>query len=462
MLLEGDARRLTLRLARPSLLAMLASGLCTLLDALYAARCDAALCGAMSVCFPLLTLIQTVGFTLGMGAGSHVSRCLGVGDADSARQVASTASALALALGVLLAALGAFLAQQAVRWLGAPQETLAVCAGYARWVLLSAPLQCLGLTLSSLLRGQGNTRANMVAYVAGCALGAALSYGLIVRLGLGALGAGVSLLAREALTLCILLVCTARGEKALRPSPRQITLRPWVFPAILRSGLPTLLRQGAMSLSGALQSRVCRGFGAAVLSGMGVAVRATALVSSAVIGFSQGFQPVCGAAYAAGDMERVRTAYRFCQRATVIALSLLGAGVFFLADRLLAPLTAQPEAAAFAARVLRAQSVVFFAQGAVILMNVLTQSMGLTVRATLVAISRQGLFLPPLLMLLPRLLGETGLVIAQSAADVLALAFSVMITRGMWRRMALLTERPRGITMKWKAPSSRREARKGV
>ena len=128
MLLSGDARMLTLRLSVPSLLAMLSTGLCTLLDALYAARAGTALSGAMSVCFPLLTLIQTVGFTLGMGAGSHVSRCLGDGDADSARRVASTATALALALGLLLAGMGALLAPQAALWLGAPQEELDACA----------------------------------------------------------------------------------------------------------------------------------------------------------------------------------------------------------------------------------------------------------------------------------------------------------------------------------------------
>ena len=134
-LLSGGVRPLTLRLAGPSLLAMLSTGLANLLDALFAARAGAALSGAMSVCFPLLTLIQTVGFTLGMGAGSHVSRCLGDGDADSARRVASTATALALALGLLLAGMGALLAPQAALWLGAPQEELDACAGYARRVL---------------------------------------------------------------------------------------------------------------------------------------------------------------------------------------------------------------------------------------------------------------------------------------------------------------------------------------
>ena len=447
MLLSGDARMLTLRLSVPSLLAMLSTGLCTLLDALYAARAGTALSGAMSVCFPLLTLIQTVGFTLGMGAGSHVSRCLGTDDRQSARQAASTALMLALALGLLLAAAGALFALPVAQLLGAPQEALPVCAAYARWVLLSAPAQCVGLTLSSLLRGQGNTRANMIAYVAASALGAALGYALIVRWGLGVWGAGISLLSREALSLFILLVAMARSAPSLRPAPRHVTLRPWVFPAILRSGLPTLLRQGAMGLSGALQSRICRGFGAATLAGMGVTVRASALVSSAVIGFAQGFQPVCGAAYAAGDMDRVRTAYRFCMRVTVVALLLLGGAALLFADVLLAPLATQPEAAVFAARVLRAQGAVFFAQGAVILMNVLTQALGLTVRATLVAVSRQGLVLPPLLLLLPRVRGDPGLVLAQSAADVLALLLSLLLTRGVLHAPRPLTDGAQGTTM---------------
>ncbi len=84
--------------------------------------------------------------------------------------------------------------------------------------------------------------------------------------------------------------------------------------------------------------------------------------------------------------------------------------------------------------------------------------MGLTVRATLVALSRQGLFLPPLVLLLPRLLGETGLVLAQSAADVLALLFSLLLTRGIWHASPL-TDGRQGITMDDKQASSSRAKR---
>ena len=83
-----------------------------------------------------------------------------------------------------------------------------------------------------------------------------------------------------------------------------------------------------------------------------------------------------------------------------------------------------------AALVLRAQAPVFFAQGAVILMNMLTQSMGQTLRASLIATSRQGTVFLPLLLLLPRFFGKTGLLLAQPASDLVSLPLCLLLTRG--------------------------------
>ena len=199
---------------------------------------------------------------------------------------------------------------------------------------------------------------------------------------------------------------------------------------LTRYGLPTLLRQGLMSVSSALLSRTAAAFGEAALGGMGLAVRALALISSAIIGFGQGFQPVCGANAGAGRMDRVRESFFFCLRALVPALLLAGAGLFFFAEPLLALLGAPQEAAAFGARVLRWQSPMLAAQGVVVLANMLTQSLGRTVRAALIATSRQGLFFLPLLLTLPRLWGETGLVLCQSASDVLSLLLTLLLLRG--------------------------------
>lgn len=429
-LLAGSVAPLILRIAMPSMAAMLASSLCTLADALLLSRGSTPLSAAVSVSFSLLTLIQALGFTLGMGAGSFVSRSLGRGDKPSAYAAASTAFFAALALSVLLCVPGALFAAPLVRLLGSPEDIIPSAAAYARYVLASGPLLCAGLVLSSLLRAQGKTMPNMLAFVAGAAVGIPLEFLLVRVLNLGVHGGGVSMLVRESVTLAILIAAVLRDKHLVRPRLRGIALRLRVWRNIMRSGLPTLLRQGLMSVSSILLTRVSASFGASALAGMGLCVRAAALVASAVIGFGQGFQPVCGVAFGAGDMDRVREAYRFCRRCVVFALLLVGAAVFLLARPLLAFFGPEADVLAFASAALRAQSVVFFAQGAVIMMNMLTQALGLTVRASLVAASRQGFVLIPLLLLLPRLLGQAGLILCQSVSDVLSLLLCFFITRG--------------------------------
>ena len=428
-LLTHSVRPLVVRIAAPSLAAMLAQGVATLADALYLSGESPAVSSAVSVCFPLLTAQQTVGFTLGMGAGSHMSRKLGEGDRQSAQDAASAALVLAVGIGFLLLAAGLAFLFPLLSALGADEQVLPHAVAYARLLLLSAPAACTSLVLSSLLRAQGKTPANMIAYVAASAAGIALSHALIVRAGLGALGAGVSLLTRELIALCLLALHTARTPGIVKPRFRRCALRAPVCSAIAKSGLPTLLRQGAASLSMALTSRIAAGFGAAVLSGAGIAARAGALIASAAIGFGQGFQPVCGVNFGAGELERVRAAYRFCMRTIVFALCAAGAAFYLYSGALLSLFHADADVAAVATRFLRAQSVVFFAQGAVIMMNMLTQSTGMTFRATLVATSRQGLFLIPLLLILPRRFGLAGLILCPCIADVLALLFSWYLTR---------------------------------
>ena len=408
-LLTGDVRVLTLKIAAPSVAAMLAASVCPLLEALVLSARDASLSAAVGASLALILLEQTVGFTLGMGAGSFVSRCIGQGRREAARRAASTAFFAALGLSALLLAAGLLFAAPVLRLLGAPES--AVAAG--------------------LLRAQGKTLPNMAAALVGSALGAALLLLLCGRMGLGAFGAGMAMLAREATTLAVLLVYTLRHSELIRPSLRRVRLTRAVFSEIMRSGLPTLLRQGATSVSAALLSRVSAGFGAPVLAGMGLCARAIMPFTSAVIGFGQGFQPVCGAAFGAKQTARCQEAYRFCQRVAIAFSLAAGLAFFIFAPALAARFAPDAQSAEAARRALRLQSVAFPAQSAVILMTMLTQAMGLTLRASLVATSRQALFFLPLLAVLPRLFGLWGLLACQSASDLAALGFSLALTRGL-------------------------------
>jgi len=427
-LLAAPVKPLILKTALPSMLATMATALCALLDALLLARFGAEHTAAAAVGFPLLACIQTLGFTLGMGAGSFVSRSLGTGKTDAAHTAASTAFFLALGISGLLCGAGFFLASPLAALLGSSGDTLSMAANYARYVLISGPLLCLSLILSSLLRALGKTIPNLIAFVSGSAVGAALQFGLIPRLGIH--GAGISMLARESVILFLLFCFIFRCDSLIRPSLRSVSLKLCVFGNIMRSGAPTLLRQGLMSASSAMLTRTSAVFGETVLAGMGLSIRVLSLISAAIIGFGQGFQPVCGAAFGAGDMDRVRSSYRFCMRVVVVSLLIAGAALFFAARPLLHLFSAEDAALEIANSALRAQSIVLFAQGAAIMMNMLAQAAGMTLRASVVACSRQGFVLIPLILLLPRHFGLFGLTLCQSISDLISLALCLLVMRG--------------------------------
>jgi len=424
ILLEQQPSRLVLRLAFPSMAAMLASSLSALTDAFFLSRASSSLAAATAYCLPLLSLIQAVGFTLGMGAGSFVSRELSCNDASRSNAAASTALAASLVLGCAICLLGQVFPHALLRLLGRREEASPAIVSYVRFVLACAPLTCASLVLGSLLRAQGRPVPGAAAYSSGALLSAALCSLLMCRLHLGVWGAGIAMLAREAFILAVFSYYMLRRRGALRLSLRAVSLLPATIRDIMRSGTPTLIRQGLMSVSGTMLSHALAQSGESAVAGMGLALRAVNLVSSAMIGFSQGLAPVCGANFGAGNTQRVKEAYRFSLRICTVSLLALGAVFFIYAPSLLSRFAPDAESAAFGAAALRAQSVVFFAQGVVILMNALTQSMGLPVRATLIASGRQGYVFIPLLLILPRLFGIKGIIYAQPASDLLSLLLS--------------------------------------
>lgn len=436
--LTGKIPMLILRSAAPSTAAMIAAGLPQLLDALLLARCGAAQSSAAAAGYPILMMIQTIGFTLGMGAGSSISRSLGKNDRENALRAASTAFFLSVLLAGALCSLGFIWAGPLSRLLGADNQALGDASLYIRYVLLTGPLLCMNLVLSSLLRAQAQTLPYMIAYLIGAAVGCPLQFILIAALNMGVTGSGVAMLVREAVVSTALLPCVFLRGKKLRPRPGLFSLSLPVLSDIMRSGAPTLLRQGTTSLSSALITRTASVFGNSALSGLGLAMRAASLISSAIIGFGQGFQPVCGIAFGANDLKRVHEAYRFCQRFLFAALLAVGAAVFAWTEHVLSVFSPDPQTAAVAAFSLKAQSVTFFAQGAVIMMNMLVQSMGLTGRASLIATSRQGYALIPLVLILPRIFGLPGLLLSQSSSDIVSLLLCFPLTRRVIRSLCAL------------------------
>ena len=159
------------------------------------------------------------------------------------------------------------------------------------------------------------------------------------------------------------------------------------------------------------------------------------MANSAMIGFGQGFQPVCGFNYGAGLWHRVRRGFAFCVKASSGFLLLLSVLGFAFAPQIVALFRNDPEVIAFGSLALRLQCVTFVSLGWITLSNMLLQAIGRTRPATFLAVARQGIFLIPLLLILPGQFQALGVQMAQPIADLLTLCCAVPLQLRELRRL---------------------------
>lgn len=454
--------RLVMRLAVPTIISMLVTTFYNLVDTLFVRQLENdSMVAAVGVVLPLMSIIQAFGFFCGHGSGNYISRALGRRDTEDAETMASTGFFYAVVFGLSISMLGLLFLEPLGILLGAKTEaTLASTVDYMRWILLSCPLQCGAIVINNQLRMQGNAMFAMIGLTTGAVLNCVLDplfifaagdplFGGAVTmpmgLGMGVGGAACATAISQSVSFVLLSIGMLRSD-TIRIRIRRIRLR--YFTGIVQGGLPSLARQGLASVATACLNHAV---GLFLLDGVMIdAVQAamtgvskiTLFLSSALIGFGQGFQPVCGFNYGAKKYDRVLGAYFFCVRVAAVALVIFSVlGYLFavpITDAVAGSTALSAEIAAFT---FRAQLIVFPLQAWVMLCNMMLQNIGMTFRATVVAMARQGLAFIPMVFLLPailRLLGADpllGLECAQAAADVISFFISLPIGIGVVREM---------------------------
>ena len=165
--------------------------------------------------------------------------------------------------------------------------------------------------------------------------------------------------------------------------------------------------------------------GDAAIAGMSIVTRVMMLLASAMIGFGQGYQPVCSFNYGAGLKKRVREGYFFCVKYGTIFLALTGAACFMFTPQIIGWFRDDAEVIAVGSVALRWQAGVLFLLATTVMSNMMLQSIGKGLKASITSSARNGIFFIPLILILPRQLGLFGVEITQSCADILTLILTI-------------------------------------
>lgn len=159
---EAPVKSLIMKLAVPTIISMLVTGLYNTADTYFVSQLGKSVSGAVGIVFSLMAIIQAIGFTLGMGSGSIVSRALGNKDRDKANTIASNAFFLALGLGSILTLLGLIFIEPFMSLLGATETILPYAVSYGRYIIFAIPIMAASFVLNVLLRSEGAAKFSMI------------------------------------------------------------------------------------------------------------------------------------------------------------------------------------------------------------------------------------------------------------------------------------------------------------
>ena len=428
MMIETPVNKLIPRLAVPTIISMLITSIYNMADTFFVSQLSTAASGAVGVNFSLMAMIQAIGFTLGMGSGNYMSRMLGEKKQERAQRACSTAVYTAFACGLLLAVFGIVNMDSLVRMLGATETIAPYAKDYGKYILIAAPYMTVSFVFNNHLRAQGNAGLSMLGITAGGVLNVILDPILIYGFEMGISGAAIATIMSQFISFLILLFLVIRAGNVLKPYPKFFTLKGWIYKEILSAGMPTLGRQGLASAASVLLNVAASAFGDPAVAAMSIVTRIMMFINSALIGFGQGFQPVCGFNFGAKKYERVLEAYYFCLKVAFVFLFTMAVIMFTVSTPIMRLFRREDaEVIRIGALALKMQCVILPTQAFTIMGNMLTQSIGYSFRATLTAIGKQGLFFIPAILILPDLFGITGLQLAQPVADFLTLILTQVI-----------------------------------
>ena len=431
MMLEEPMIRVIPIIAIPMIISTLIDSIYNLVDTLFVSQLGVNATAAVAVNDSLMNILRAVSMGFAMGASSYISRLLGAKEDRRASQVGSSTLFIGVGFSLVFGLICLLFRSTIVDLMGVTPEAKQYSMQYAFWILMAAPFTTAEMIQNQLLRSEGSTHFAMVGMVSGCVLNIALDPLFINGFGWGVAGAAGATALSKVVSAVVLAIPFIRrtalleiGWKNFRPDKADAA-------EVARMGVPAFLRMSLMSLGGIVTNNVAKGFGSAVLAGISVANKLYRLVASAIMGFAQGFAPVAGYCYGARRYRRVREAYFTTFGIGAVVAVILGTLMFIFSRGIISWFNSEANETMFVIGSLkiRANCTMLIFHIAVMITSNLYQSLGRPLGNLVLSMSRQLLFLIPLLLTLPKLFpmiglpAEYGLAVCQAASDFLSFLF---------------------------------------
>lgn len=431
-LLTGPVFPMAVKFGVPTMVSMLTPAIYNLTGAYFVSTLGTTAVAALGIVFSLHMILAAVGIMTGQGCASQTSRLLGAGEYEAAGFIAGTGILLSVLGGVAIGVLGLLFDEPLLRVLGATPTIMPDAVRYAEVLLIGSPVVCASFTFNNLLRSEGLAVVGMRALLAGGILNLALTPAFILGLGFGIEGAAWAAVLSQAAGLLILVNHYRRKAGLLRIIPPTLERLRRLSPTILRNGMPSLLRNALAAVAASILNLTAGGFGDAAVAAMSIVGRVLMTVNAVMVGLGQGYQPVAGFNWGAGNYARVKKALVSTIVAGTAFTTAAAIPGFIFSESIVSVFAGgDPEVMETGTTAMRWAFAGFPFIAVSMIANMTYQVLGRPKAASFLSSLRQGWCFLPLILTLPGWFGLTGLCASQPLAEVLATLVSLRWIRAI-------------------------------
>lgn len=428
--------KVLMALGVPIMIGMLINALYNLVDAYFVGRLGESPMGAISIVFPLGQVVVGLGLMFGNGAASFLSRLLGEGDRDTANKAASTALYSSVAIGAIIIIFAAIFLQPILILLGATDTIMPYALIYGRIYIISCVFNVFNVTMNNIVTSEGAAKTTMCALLLGAILNIGLDPVFIYVLDMGVAGAAIATAISQFVSTLVYLIYALRKKSAFTFSIQAFKPSKQIYAEILKIGIPTLTFQLLTSLSIALINRASNGYGDATIAGMGAVTRVISMDTLVVFGFLKGFQTIAGFSYGAKKFDRLREAIRTSILWSSIFCVIVGLLMALFSTQIIAQFAnGNREMISVGQKSLLANGLSFFLFGFYTVYSSLFLALGKGTKGFILGACRQGICFVPVIFLLPKLCGISGILYAQPIADILSAIVTIFMALQLHREL---------------------------
>ena len=427
---------LLVKMSIPTIIGMLISVIYNVTDTFFVGQLhNRSMIAAIGVVFSFVSVIQAIGFWYGYGSGNAMSKNIGKHDYAEAEIISSIGIVIAIATGTVIAIAAYIFVVPLAKLIGgsASQDVLAFTVQYLKIIIISIPFSLYAVTVYNQLRLCGNVRDGMIGLLSGMLSNMVLDPLLMFPLKMGFIGAGYATLIGQIIG-CIVLTALAQSRGNIPVSIKTAHYSKVRVYHILVGGLPNFSRQAITGAALVLLNVTAAKYGESMIAALTISSKIVAVAFMIMIGWGQGFQPICAMNYGAQQYGRVKRAFITTVTVGTIFLTAASIILFIFAEQCIHLMSNDNDVVTTGVSILRMQCFSLPLLGIFAVSSMFMQNIGNYFSALLISISRQGFFYVPLLYLLPAVYGKTGIYLLQPISDFLSFLFAVAVVYRWYRK----------------------------